>query len=233
MVEIFCLAEELYTLLSLVEAVSDEVRLSVFKDKLSLKLVDSANIIALTAEMPAMATEEIEIGLIRISMLKKLLQKKQGEVEIAVDSGKLMLALSDGIKYNLNLVDPSTIRKPPKIPTIDYKVKTNAPIKDLKEAVKLASLASDIVSFTSTKDSVVLSAEGETSKLEYKIGFNDEGELKEGEKVHLSIQNLDLILRALNPDDTVSIYFSTDSPVKFEINSNVKAAYLIAPVLKM
>lgn len=164
-------ADRLKESIEALSALVQECRLKLSPDGITVRAVDPANVAMVSLDMPpdvfaSFEATEGEIGL----DLKKFesvldLAAKDDTVELAFEEEKHKLVVKmRGLAYTMSLLDPSGIRKEPKIPLLELPVVVTFPSACLKDAVKAAEKISEYL-LIGYKDNLYMDAEGDIDNL--------------------------------------------------------------------
>jgi len=121
----------------------DEVKFSISEKGLELKAVDPANVAMVSLRIRAEAFDffkadqgEIGVDLVRLSDVLSMADKGENvQLELDEESHKLKIGVGS-LSYTLSLIDPSAIRKEPRIPELDLPAHVTLPGAELRRAVK-------------------------------------------------------------------------------------------------
>jgi proliferating cell nuclear antigen len=140
-------AETLRDAIESVSSLVDEVKFSISEKGLELKAVDPANVAMVSLKIGAEAFEyfnavpgEIGVDLVRLSDVLSMAEKGETvQLELDEESHKLKIGVGS-LSYTLSLIDPTAIRKEPRIPELDLPAHVTLPGGELRRAVPDASL---------------------------------------------------------------------------------------------
>ncbi|HID43853.1 MAG TPA: hypothetical protein EYP30_08825 [Archaeoglobaceae archaeon] len=159
--------------------------------------------------------------------------KKDELVDISIDMGSQELNVKHlNTTYSLALIDPSTMRREPKIPSLELPARIVMDAGDFKKAVHLSEKVDDKLVFRSQKDSFCIEADGDTDKMTFTL---NKAELKEFNKAEaesmFSVDYMKDIARGVSAGDTLTIRLGNNYPGRFlfEIDGNVSIEYIVAP----
>lgn len=233
------LAETLRDALGAVVPLSDEVKFTISSDGIKLKAVDPANIAMVFLDLPAAAFEyyqadacELGIDLVRLS--DTLSMADTGEnVTIELDEGAHKLKVGVGsLSYTVALIDPTAIRKEPRIPEIDLPTSVTLTGAQLRKAIKAAEKVSDHAILGVDDTTFFMEAKGDIDSLKLWIPATELLAMRPGESRSLfSLDYLVDMVKAAGKADEVVLELGLDYPIKmrFQINKNVSIIYLMAP----
>jgi proliferating cell nuclear antigen len=221
-----------------IEAVStlvDEAKFRITKDSISARAVDPANVAMVAFDLNAKAFDtfeatdgEIGIDLVRfMDILGMTARDDRLELNLNEETRKLEIR-TGGLAYTLSLLDPSSIRKEPKVPTLELPAKIVLNGAELKRAVKAAEKVSDHMAL------FYVEAEGDLDKVRLEIPESSLISLQSTGNVRslFSLDYLNDIVKSLGKAEQVNIDLGSDYPVKltFSIASgNGSVIYLLAP----
>jgi proliferating cell nuclear antigen len=227
-----------------IEAVStlvDEAKFRLTKDGMSARAVDPANVAMVAFDMNAKAFDtfeategEIGIDLVRfMDILGMASRDDKLELNLNEETRKLEIRTS-GLAYTLSLLDPSSIRKEPKVPNLELPAKIVLNGTELKRAVKAAEKVSDHMALGVQDKTFYVEAEGDLDKVRLEIPESSLISLKSTGNVRslFSLDYLNDIVKSLGKAEQVSIDLGSDYPVKLTFGiagGNGTVVYLLAP----
>jgi len=225
-------------------AVVDEARLKIYEDAWRIRAVDPANVALVDLELRREAFSEFSLGPkeeqkkeekefvvgVHFDKLRDMLRWCKNKVALSIEKERMMLQ-SDAYTFTLTLLDPSSIRKEPKIPEIEFAAKVVVDADDLKKVLKAAEKISYQVAI-GVQNGFFVEAEGEMETMRYS--------LHKDELVHLSgsdcrslfsLEYLAAMAKGF-ASDTLTLHISTDHPLKIEFDiadGGGKVVYILAP----
>jgi len=225
-------------------AVVDEARLKIDKEGWKVRAVDPANVALVDLELRREAFSEFSLGPekeqkrgekefvvgVPFDKMRDVLRWCKGDVALSMEKEKMTLQ-SDAYTFTLTLIDPSSIRKEPKIPEIEFAAKVVVDANDFKKVLKAAEKVSYQVAI-GVQNGFFVEAEGEMETMRYS--------LHKDELVHLSgsdcrslfsLEYLTAMAKGF-ASDTLTLHISTDHPLKMEFDiadGNGKVVYMLAP----
>jgi proliferating cell nuclear antigen len=227
-----------------IEAVStlvDEAKFRIGKDGITARAVDPANVAMVAFDLnakafdPYEATEgEIGIDLTRfMDILGMASRDERLELSLNEETRKLEIR-TGGLAYTLSLLDPSSIRKEPKVPNLELPAKIVLNGAELRRAVKAAEKVSDHMALGVAGKTFYVEAEGDLDKVRLEIPESSLVSLKSTSNVRslFSLDYLNDIVKTMGKAEQVSIDLGTDYPVKFTFTiagGNGTVMYLLAP----
>lgn len=233
------LAEALRDTLDAVTPLSDEVKWQISPTGIKLKTVDPANVAMVFVELPDVAFEyykadpcELGIDLVRLGDVLSMADKGEN-VTIELDEGTHKLEVGVGsLSYTVGLIDPTAIRKEPRIPEIDLPTSATLSGSQLRKAIRAAEKVSDHVILGVDDTTFFMEAKGDIDSLKLQIPATEMIALTPGESRSLfSLDYLVDMVKAAGKADEVVLEMGLDYPIKmkFRINKNVSIIYLMAP----
>jgi proliferating cell nuclear antigen len=227
-----------------IEAVStlvDEAKFRITNDGISARAVDPANVAMVAFDISAKAFEsyqatEGEIG-VDLNRLDDILgmTSKEDKVELNLNEETRKLEIRSGsLAYTLSLLDPSSIRKEPKVPNLELPAKIALNGSELKRAVKAAEKVSDHMALGVKDKTFYVEAEGDLDKVRLDLPESSLISIQSTGNVRslFSLDYLNDLAKSLGKAEQVSIDLGTDYPVKFTFNiagGNGSVTYLLAP----
>jgi len=225
-----------------IEVVSVLVEESIFnadENMVVSKAVEPANAAMVVLEMKKEAfdvyesdSHELGIDLKRLSNVLDMAQRGD-MVELELEEHKLKVVMG-GLRYHLSLLDPSTIRKIPKVPQIQLPARVVVDGSTIQRAIKAASSVGSYVALGVEDESFYIETEGDTDKLRFVIGRDELIDLQ-GDDVR-SLFSLDY-LRSITKSKAfgravVTLEIGIDYPIKISFSfadGNINTMYIVAP----
>ncbi len=230
------------TLRDAIEAVSslvDEVKFSLSESGIELKAVDPANVAMVSLKIGAEAFDyfkatpgEIGVDLVRLSDVLSMADKGETvQLELDEESHKLKIGVGS-LSYTLSLIDPTAIRKEPRIPELDLPAHVTLPGGELRRAVKAAEKVSDHVILGVSDEGFYMEAKGDIDSLKLKIPSTELLGMKPGEARSLfSLDYLEDMSKSIGKAGEVTLELGIDYPLRvhFRVGQSVEINYLLAP----
>ncbi len=207
---------------------------------LHIRAVDPANVAMVVLEIPKdsfesyIYPEEEKVIGIDISRINEFLKKisKKSLVELKIDDSKMTIE-SGNIEYTIPLIDPSAIRKEPKIPELDLPVKVVLDAGDFKNYIELADKISDDVVLRSDEIAFYIEAEGDIEKLRVTLTPSELIEFNGAEaKSKFNIDYLKEFCKIAKNGDTLTILLGNDFPARLQFvicDGSAMIEYFLAP----
>ena len=227
-----------------IEAVStivDEAKFHITADGITARAVDPANVAMVSFDLKAGAFEsfnatdgEIGVDLTRLNDILGMTSKDDKiELNLNEETRKLEIR-SGGLAYTLSLLDPTSIRKEPKVPNLELPAKVELNGAELKRAVKAAEKVSDHMALGVVDKTFYIEAEGDLDKVRLDIPESSLISIQSTGNVRslFSLDYLNDLAKSLGKAEKVHIDLGTDYPVKFTFNiagGNGAVTYLLAP----
>jgi len=216
----------------------DEAKLRTSPEGISMRSVDSANVAMVSFELRKDAFElfeadESEIG-VDLHRLEDVLgvAKKGDMVNLSViDDEKLRIRIKN-LSYTLSLIDPSSMRRDPRVPNLEFSAEVCVDGSEIDRAIKAASKISDHVVLGVENEVFYIEAEGDTDSMRLELTKDELFELKGGNaRSMFSLDYLSDMSKSFRNAPEVRIYLGTDYPVKitFPVSADGEVSYLLAP----
>ena len=227
-----------------IEAVStlvDEAKFKLTAEGISVRAVDPANVAMVAFDLNAKAFEtfeasDSEIGVDLIRLMDILgMTSKDDKIELNLNEETRKLEIrTGGLAYTLSLLDPTSIRKEPKVPNLELPAKIVLNGAELKRAVKAAEKVSDHMALGVKDKTFFVEAEGDLDKVRLDIPQSSLVSLQATSDVRslFSLDYLNDLSKSLGKAERVNIDLGTDYPVKLTFNiaaGNGTVTYLLAP----
>lgn len=227
-----------------IEAVStlvDEAKFRLTQDGITARAVDPANVAMVAFELNGKAFDKFEatdseIGVDLVRLMDILgMASKDDKIELNLNEETRKLEIrTGGLAYTLSLLDPSSIRKEPKVPSLELPAKIALNGVELRRAVRAAEKVSDHMALGVAGQTFYVEAEGDLDKVRLEIPESSLISLKASNDVRslFSLDYLNDIAKSLGKSEQVTIDLGSDYPVKFSFNiagGNGSVVYLLAP----
>ena len=229
-----------------ITAVVDEGKLRISAEGLNLRAVDPSNVAMVTFQLQNDAFddyrfsngdgegEELEIGMDFQKLLGILGIGGREQVRLSIDEQAQKLYTRMGsLAYTVNLLEPSSLRKEPKVPELEFPVQVVMDIEDFRRTIRAAEKVGEHILLGVEGDEFYMEVEGEMDKL--RLG------LKKEQLIHLtpgtlhSLFTLDYIAamsKGMSHAETVTLNLGKDYPLQIEFEvagGKGKVSYLLAP----
>jgi len=232
------------TLRDVIEATSplvDEVRLKLSKEGLSLRAVDPANVAMVSLTLNASAFDsfectegEIGIDLIRFADVLRMAEKEDlVQIDLNEEARKLEIKFG-ALSYTLSLLDPSTIRKDPKVPDLELPANIKMTGSDYKRAVKAAEKVSDHMALAVQDKSFIFEAQGDLDSVVLNLD-EESGVQIEASGDARSLFSLDFLndlSKSAGKSEQITIELGSDYPLRMHFpiaKGKGEVTYLLAP----
>ena len=168
-------AETLRDAIDSVSSLVDEVKFSISENGW-FEGSRSANVAMVSLKIGSDAFEyfkadqgEIGVDLVRLSDVLSMADRGENvQLELDEESHKLKIGVGS-LSYTLSLIDPTAIRKEPRIPDLDLPAHVTLPGGELRRAVKAAEKVSDHVILGVSDEGFYMEAKGDIDSLKLKI----------------------------------------------------------------
>ncbi len=172
------------------------------------------------------------MDLVRLSDVLTMADKGETVMlELDESSHKLNIGVGS-LSYTLSLIDPSAIRKEPRIPDLDLPAHVTLAGAELRRAVKAAEKVSDHVILGVSDEGFYMEAKGDIDSLKLKIPSTELLGIKPGEARSLfSLDYLEDMSKSIGKAGEVTLEMGIDYPlrVNFKLGGSVEINYLLAP----
>ncbi len=239
MIDVILTGDVLKTMAKAMVALVSEARFHFKSEGFHSRAVDPANVAMVIVDVPsdsfeAYSVEEEEVigvDVNRVHDISKTIKSKE-LVELKVE-GSTMTIKFGSVQYSVQLIDPSAIRKEPKVPNLELPAKIVMDAGEFKKVIQAADKISDHVVFRSDDSGFYIEAEGDVDKIEFHMS---EGELIEFNKAvarsMFSVEYLKEFVKIAGSGDLLTIYLGTNYPVRliFDVcDGKAKVEYILAP----
>ena len=240
MIDAIMTGEVLKTVARSIVALVSEARMHFLEKGLHSRAVDPANVAMVIVDVPrdsfeAYNLEEekiIGVDVDRIFDISKSIKAKD-LVELNLPSESLLKIKFGSVEYSVSLIDPSAIRKEPRIPQLELPAKAVLDAGEFKKAISAADKISDHVVFRSDQSGFYIEAKGDVDKITFHLSEAELIEFNGGEaKSMFSVDYLKEFCKIAGSGDLLTINLGTNYPVRlsFElVGGKVKVEYILAP----
>lgn len=232
--------EILRTLTRAIVALVSECRIHFLNKGLHSRAVDPSNVAMVIVDVPKESIESyrvesektIGVDMNRVFDISKTISTKD-LVELSIQDEATLRIKFGSVEYNLALIDPSAIRKEPKIPELNLPAKIVLDAGEFKKAISATEKISENVVLKSDKNSFTIEAKGDVEKLTFTMTGSELIEFNGGEaRSMFSIDYLKEFCKVAGAGDLLTIYLGTNYPGKFSfelVGGKVKVEYILAP----
>ncbi|MCI4357089.1 MAG: DNA polymerase sliding clamp [Thermoplasmata archaeon] len=232
--------EVLRELVEVISTLVSEVKITVSKDGLEVKAVDPSHVAMLVLKLNKSAFEEFtgeptEIG-VDVEKLKEVLRlSKPGDtLDLQYDGGKNRLVIKVGkVTRHMSVVDPAGITDP-KVPNVTPPGMVVVKMDELRQGIRGSESISDHVTITLEADSFTMFSEGETDRVDMKLGKESLAKLEVKDTVR-SMYPLDFfssMVKSITSSDEVTLHVGNEYPLKIEFTlagGKGEGRFLLAP----
>lgn len=221
-------------------ALVSEARFHFTPQKLHARAVDPANVAMVILNVPKESfegfniEEEKTIG-VDIDRLYDILKSVKSDelIELKLADDSSLNVKFGSVEYSVALIDPSAIRKEPKVPNLDLPSKIVMDGGDFKKSINTSDKISDRVIFRSDENGFYIEAEGDVDRI---TSTYSEAELIEFNKAEAksmySIEYLKEFIKAVSSGDTLTLHLGNNYPVRMVFGlagGKVEVEYILAP----
>jgi proliferating cell nuclear antigen len=174
----------------------------------------------------------IGVDVDRIFDISKSIKSKD-LVEMLLEDESTLKIKFGSVEYSVALIDPSAIRKEPKIPELELPAKIVIDAGEFKKAISAAERISDHVVFRSDETGFYIEAKGDVDKIQFHMSEAELIEFNGGEaRSMFSVDYLKEFNKVGGSGDLLTIHLGTNYPVRliFELaGGKVRVEYILAP----
>jgi proliferating cell nuclear antigen len=240
MIEAIVSGEILKTISRAIVALVSECRIHFLNKGLHSRAVDPSNVAMVIVDVPKESMESyrvdeekvIGVDMNRIFEISKTMTVKD-LVELSVQDETNLRIKFGAVEYNLALIDPSAIRKEPKIPELNLPAKIVLDAKEFKRAISASEKISENVILKSDKNSFTIEAKGDVEKITFTMTGSELIEFNGGEaRSMFSLDYLKEFCKIAGAGDLLTIYLGTNYPGRFSfelVGGKVRVEYILAP----
>jgi proliferating cell nuclear antigen len=221
-------------------ALVSEARFHFKDDTLHSRAVDPANVAMVIVNVPRDSFEVykvdeekvVGVDVNRIYDISKSIKK--GElVELILENETTLKVKFGSVEYSVALIDPSAIRKEPKIPNLELPAKIVLDAGEFRKAISAADKISDHVIFRSDETGFYIEAEGDVDRITFHMSDAELIEFNRAEaKSMFSVEYLKEFMKVAGTGDILTVYLGNNYPVRliFDVaDGKAKVEYILAP----
>jgi len=227
--------DALTSIIAAISSIQSEIRMSLSPDGLRIETVDPANVamVSLVAGKDAFEYFEATTCDIAVDIVKLGSMIGKGDViGMELDAAKHNLRIKQGrSSYVMSLIDPSSLKAAPRIPSIELPCAVTMAGSDLHAAVKNAVKVGEAATVEQTEDTFsIVSGDGIDS---FRADFllSELSGIRQGISRSLfSLDYLEDIAKVASGNDT-TIETGVDYPARivFSLGKDIAVSYLLAP----
>ncbi|WP_456478159.1 DNA polymerase sliding clamp [Geoglobus ahangari] len=203
--------------------------------------VDPANVAMIIASIPAdgfdvysISDEEVVIG-VDLERVKEITKKIPKGESVALSANEATLKIGFGkLEYSVALIEPTAIRRSPRVPKLDSKAEVVVDPAEFKRAIDLAGKISEHVVLEVRDGEFVVSAKEHLETI--RVRFDDGSLISlEGKNARsmFGVEYIQMFNRVASKDDELHIHLGTDYPGKFSyVSDSCRVEYILAPRLE-
>ncbi len=238
-----------------ITAIVDEGKLKIAEEGLKLRAVDPANVAMISFELQSDVFDEFRFAAKEAESGAEDTSESKAETEVGIDFTKLLGILGIGgreeveleldehaqklftkmgcLAYTVSLLDPSSLRKEPKVPELEFPVQVIIETEEFRRTIRAAEKIGDHIVLGVDGEVFYMETEGEMDKL--RLGLRKE------QLIHLtpgtlhSLYSLDYITamsKGMSHAENITLNLGKDYPLQidFEVaGGKGKVSYLLAP----
>ncbi|WP_202320116.1 DNA polymerase sliding clamp [Archaeoglobus neptunius] len=240
MIDVIMTGDMLKTITRAVVALVSEARIHFLEKGFHSRAVDPANVAMVIVDVPKDSFEvykienekTIGVDMDRVFDIGKSISAKD-LVELNVEDESTLKIKFGSVEYKVALIDPSAIRKEPKIPELELPAKIVLDAGEFKKAIAAAEKISDHVVFRSDRDGFRIEAKGDVDSIVFQMTETELIEFNGGEaRSMFSVDYLKEFCKVAGSGDLLTVHLGTNYPVRlvFElVSGRVKVEYILAP----
>jgi len=217
-----------------------EAKFVLTPEAMSVNAVDPANVAMVSLDLPSAAfssyeATEAELG-IDLRKLGDILDMAAKDEAVALELDEVqhrLVVKMRGLAYTMSLLDPSSIRKSPKMPNLQLPGLVVINGDNFKRGMKAAGKVSDYVSVGITGETFFIEGTGDVDSVKFELKREQMLELRSSEvKALFSLDYLSDISKIAGKSERVSIELGNDFPVRIShgiANGEGSVVYIAAP----
>ena len=229
-----------------ITAIVDEGKLRITAEGLKLRAVDPANVAMISFVLQRDAFDdfqfsvesegdtEIEIGMDFMKLIGILGIGGREDVELKLDENAQKLYTRMGsLDYTLSLLDPSSLRKEPKVPELEFPAKVIIETEEFRRTIRAAEKIGENIVLGVDGEEFYMEAEGEMDKL--RLGLSKEQLIDLTPETVSSLYSLEYISsmsKGISHAENITLNLGKNYPLQMDFalaEGKVKVSYLLAP----
>lgn len=219
--------------------VVNDAKFSFKPEGMTTRAIDASGISMVALELKKEAFKSYEatdclIG-VDIEKLSGIMAKLDGSSDTMLtldEVNRKLLIVGSGFKFNISLIDPSSIRQEPKIPTFTLPVAVAIPGSEIKKIVKAIDGISDHLTIGVADGKFFVDSKSDTDSVHYDSENASIIQGTENAKSMFSMEFMNKLMKPLSKSETVVVEVGNDYPIKFKAildTDRAWAMYLVAP----
>ena len=240
MIDVIMTGELLKTATRAIVALVSEARIHFLEKGLHSRAVDPANVAMVIVDIPRDSFEvynvdeekTIGVDMDRIFDISKSISTKD-LVELIVEDESTLKVKFGSVEYKVALIDPSAIRKEPRIPELELPAKIVMDAGEFKKAIAAADKISDQVVFKSDREGFRIEAKGDVDSIVFQMTETELIEFNGGEaRSMFSVDYLKEFCKVAGSGDLLTIHLGTNYPVRLVfklVGGRARVEYILAP----
>lgn len=217
--------------------VEDDIKLQIDENGFRIEAVDPSNVAMVFMQAKREAFDFYQANKLDLAMslvtLKKYTDIKDIPVSIELDEATHRLKISQGkTKYNMSLIDPTSIKAGPRIPQLDMPCEIVMRGSDFQDAVRAVEKVADHAIFEQDEEKFSISAKGDIDSANVEFALSELTGVKHG--VSRALFSLDYLypnMARVFAKNSIKIETGVDYPCRVSLNigENIFVSYLLAP----
>ncbi len=229
-----------------ITAIVDEGKLRITEEGLKLRAVDPANVAMISFVLQRDAFDdfqfsvesegdtEIEIGMDFMKLIGILGIGGREDVELKLDENAQKLYTRMGsLDYTLSLLDPSSLRKEPKVPELEFPAKVIIETEEFRRTIRAAEKIGENIVLGVDGEEFYMEAEGEMDKLRLGLGKEQLIDLTPETVSSLySLEYISSMSKGISHVENITLNLGKNYPLQMDFalaEGKVKVSYLLAP----
>lgn len=239
-------ASTLRAFVETITAIVDEGKLRITEEGLKLRAVDPANVAMISFVLQRDAFDdfrfsvesegdtEIEIGMDFMKLIGILGIGGREDVELKLDENAQKLYTRMGsLDYTLSLLDPSSLRKEPKVPELEFPAKVIIETEEFRRTIRAAEKIGENIVLGVDGEEFYMEAEGEMDKLRLGLGKEQLIDLTPETVSSLySLEYISSMSKGISHAENITLNLGKNYPLQMDFalaEGKVKVSYLLAP----
>ena len=228
---------------SIISELVNEATFKITKDAIELVAMDPANVAMVVFKLFSSIFTEYNVPkeqelAINLNNLKQILRRAKPDDMLSIEVGdenKLKVTFKSNTIKTFSIPIIELDEKEQKVPDLKFSASVNMPSSILNEAIEDVGIVAESVQLEAGDNKLNLIAEGDLSKAKIEIKSDDHVKVNVNSdakvRAKYSIEYLKKMVNGSKLADDVTIYFSSDYPLKIEYKAidKVLLSFILAP----
>lgn len=238
--KVVIIQKDLKDMLDIMSGTMSEANIAVSPEGLRISDIDAASVLLTKIIIPAEAFDlyEAENGNLGVDIekLKDMISGSGPTELVCIEIEDKMMIKVGNLEWSLSLIDPSSMRKPPKIPDLDLPAMVSMSGDEFRKMIVAADKVADHIRIGMEDETFFMKANGDVEKVAMSLRPDELLDIKYGCANSLfMLSYMKEISKGVKKATAVRLEFGQDYPLrvstilKHGISSETHISYLLAP----